>query len=223
MNFTFLLNQAFFSKVKYIVVDEYSMLSARMLELINRRLKEMFPTGQLFGNKSIILVGDINQLPPVQGVPLYAASARSSEGQLGLQLIKQFAKAFVLSQPIRQASDRGFFDLLNSVSDGSINNEQYAAIRQRFRDIPQKMLPNDDTSMLFSSNSAVDRLNQSILRGLQSQVNPVAILPAGGVYTATSHYMQKVYLAKGAKVILIVCKINVGKIIWRGPKRKIRI
>ena len=55
-----------FKSIKYLIVDEYSMVGALMLNKIDRRLRQA--TGkaqQLFGGISIILAGDFKQLPPV--------------------------------------------------------------------------------------------------------------------------------------------------------------
>ena len=55
-----------FKRIKYLIVDEYSMVGALMLNKIDRRLRQA--TGkaqQLFGGISIILAGDFKQLPPV--------------------------------------------------------------------------------------------------------------------------------------------------------------
>ena len=51
--------------INYIIVDEYSMLGQTMFGWIDRRCRQA--TGKIdevFGGKSIILVGDPGQLPP---------------------------------------------------------------------------------------------------------------------------------------------------------------
>ncbi len=57
---------------EYIVIDEYSMLGQKSFGWIDRRCRQA--TGllqQIFGRKSIILIGDPGQLPPVGDKPLY--------------------------------------------------------------------------------------------------------------------------------------------------------
>ena len=55
------------AELKLIIIDEISMVGADMLYKIHMRLTEIFktPVTVPFGGISIILVGDLLQLPPV--------------------------------------------------------------------------------------------------------------------------------------------------------------
>ncbi|KAG6990026.1 ATP-dependent DNA helicase PIF1 [Fusarium oxysporum f. sp. conglutinans] len=59
--------------VRYLVIDEKSMLGLRQLSWVDKRLRQVFPgrATEFFGGISIILVGDFFQLPPVANKPLY--------------------------------------------------------------------------------------------------------------------------------------------------------
>ena len=58
--------------LELIVIDEISMVSSDMLYNIDSRLKEIFyPCEEIFGGKSIMLVGDILQLEPVNGTFIF--------------------------------------------------------------------------------------------------------------------------------------------------------
>ena len=50
-----------------LVIDEISMVSAEMMMSINLRLQEIFGADELFGGKTVIVFGDLLQLPPVHG------------------------------------------------------------------------------------------------------------------------------------------------------------
>ena len=45
-----------------VIVDEFSMISADNLYNLHKRLQEIFMSRELFGGRSILLVGDIMQL-----------------------------------------------------------------------------------------------------------------------------------------------------------------
>ena len=54
--------------LELIVIDEMSMVSSDMLYKLNDRLRQIFyPCEEVFGGKSIMLVGDLLQLKPVRG------------------------------------------------------------------------------------------------------------------------------------------------------------
>ena len=62
-----------FTGVKYIIIDEKSMVGRKLFGKVDRRLCQAFPTNaeHLLGNCSCILVGDFGQLPLVMDLPLY--------------------------------------------------------------------------------------------------------------------------------------------------------
>ena len=58
--------------VKYVIIDEFSVIGLRMLGWIDKCLQQARGLmNTVFGGYSIIMVGDIAQLPPVLDRPLY--------------------------------------------------------------------------------------------------------------------------------------------------------
>ena len=53
--------------VKFIIVDEVSMVSSLNLAYMHLRLEELIGTNEWFGSKNMLYVGDLLQLPPVNG------------------------------------------------------------------------------------------------------------------------------------------------------------
>ena len=53
-----------------IVIDEVSLLTSIMISMIDKRLKEIFDSSELFGGIAVILLGDFQQLDPVKGKSL---------------------------------------------------------------------------------------------------------------------------------------------------------
>jgi len=75
-----------------IVIDEISIVSSRLFRDIDVRLREIFTCDRLFGGKSVILCGDLCQLPPV-GKPVYIHNTTFLQGLLGLELWRTFILA----------------------------------------------------------------------------------------------------------------------------------
>ncbi|XP_068738503.1 ATP-dependent DNA helicase PIF1-like [Montipora capricornis] len=72
--------------VDYILIDEYSMLGQKTLGWIDRRCRQSSGVKEhLFGGKSIILIGDPAQLPPVGDKPF----GETSENDWKLLLTRQ--------------------------------------------------------------------------------------------------------------------------------------
>ena len=74
-----------FKFCKFLIIDEFSMLSQSMLAKINQRLCEIMPQSNrlLFGGISIILAGDPAQLQPVKASYLYDPEPKSNLAILG--------------------------------------------------------------------------------------------------------------------------------------------
>ena len=86
---------------EFIFIDEYSMLVQTAFGWIDRRCKQA--TGchhKPFGGKSLILIGDPGQLPPVADKLLYHSKPSNSIGEQGFQVYKTFDKVIKLTQAL---------------------------------------------------------------------------------------------------------------------------
>ena len=59
------------SKLKLLIIDEVSMVSSLNLAYIHLRLDEIFAKDEWFGGVNVLFVGDILQLPPVNGAAVF--------------------------------------------------------------------------------------------------------------------------------------------------------
>ena len=59
------------SKVELFIVDEVSMVSSLNLAYMHLRLEELFGGNEWFGARNMLFVGDILQLQPVDGTPVF--------------------------------------------------------------------------------------------------------------------------------------------------------
>ena len=60
---------------KLIIVDEISMVSSLNLAYMHLRLKELFGGDDWFGYRNVMFVGEILQLQPVSGNPVFEKEA----------------------------------------------------------------------------------------------------------------------------------------------------
>jgi len=105
--------------VKYILIDEMSFIGHKMLEHIDYCLHEGFLENSniCFGGRSIILVGDLGQLPPVMDRPPYASDNHAK------LLWQRFKTIITLDTVFRQEGDtedqKRFRQLLTNLRDAN--------------------------------------------------------------------------------------------------------
>ncbi|KJZ69477.1 hypothetical protein HIM_11139 [Hirsutella minnesotensis 3608] len=137
--------------VKYLVIDEKSMLGLEQLARIDARLRQAFPERnfEFFGGVSILLVGDFFQLPPVRQKPLYSTSTSlSSMERRGQAAYRLFDRTVFLTRVQRQAGDdqAGFRQALQELREVKLSIPSWyesgqwrgaGAKRQRWQSIQQ--------------------------------------------------------------------------------------
>ena len=70
--------KASLSKVKMIIIDEVSMVSSLNLAYMYLTLEELFGGSEWFGARNVLFVGDIPQLQPVNGTPVFEKFTQKS-------------------------------------------------------------------------------------------------------------------------------------------------
>ena len=132
--------QAYWRMKRYLILDEYSMISKTLLVLISRILAiamegSGLDTGAAFGGLNIILCGDLHQFAPVTCSPWEALyrpvdiANDTIEQALGRSLYKVFDKVVILDEQMRVTNPiwRAF---LNSLRVGEVTEEQ-VCLRRR--------------------------------------------------------------------------------------------
>lgn len=64
--------------LKFIIIDEISFVSSDLLERVNKKLQDLYPSSSTFGGLSVIFVGDLLQLPPIGGL-VFLPSKKSDD------------------------------------------------------------------------------------------------------------------------------------------------
>ncbi|XP_046974744.1 uncharacterized protein LOC124541014 [Vanessa cardui] len=151
-------------KVKLIILDEISMLGSRTFNQINRRLQQIFHTDVPFAGKSIISVGDFNQLPPVGDNWIFQPNTgRNPMAVLaGAPLWEPF-RLFPMTKIMRQRDDLNFAIALNNMATGNMNHIDIQLIKSRCFKMSSLPADADGAIHLFASNKEVDNYNKQKL------------------------------------------------------------
>jgi hypothetical protein len=99
--------QSLFQDIRFIIIDEKSMIDLKILSIIDDRLRLIFPdqSDQAFGGLNVLLCGDFFQLPPVNGRPLYATKVTGPIAIKGQGLYQSFDRTIRLTQVMRQRGE----------------------------------------------------------------------------------------------------------------------
>lgn len=152
--------------VAMVIVDEFSMIDASLLENMDVALKAAFgkPT-EPFGGVHILFCGDMYQLPPVSGMRLF------TKGSVGNALWNNIRVAVHLTEQVRQSSDPQYAAVLNDIRVGKITTQQITYLNTRApKDVSSTLLTAADVpdGMLCAlpTNDEVQTLNESKLQRL---------------------------------------------------------
>ncbi|KAK3923264.1 ATP-dependent DNA helicase [Frankliniella fusca] len=204
-----------FQNVKYIILDEFSMIGCSKLGMIDIRCKEA--TGNFeepFGGLYIMLLGDIKQLPPVMDNAFYANNVKTNVAKHGMAVFKNINKIFILKTCFRQEAD-SFLQMLDKLSNGYFDEESYNLLSQRFLSnvSKQEIIQFEDAMRLFATKPEVKEYNMKRMKNLTDENGsflPVIKISAIhnnrcaelGTSSDADGLEKEIYLAKGCKIML---------------------
>lgn len=153
--------------LQLLIIDEVSMIGSDMLLNIHKRLDEIkgHPgDSTLFGNVSVLAVGDLYQLPPVMQSNIYDPVCDPVE-RLNSSLWKDHFNLHELDDIMRQKDDTDFADMLCRIRTGTHTAEDINMLRSREVDTADECYP-DDALHVYAMNVDVDRRNEKKLSSL---------------------------------------------------------
>jgi len=190
-----------------LIIDEISMMTPELLELINQIAKIVRKNEKPMGGIQMIFVGDFLQLPPVAkgGLVKFAF-----ESPVWHEIVK---KTIQLKHIFRQ-KDPVFQTILDEARNGELSSQSLTVLKSR-RDLSWENEPIQPT-LLFSRNMDVDTINNAKLAQLEcaSQIfsaktistgeqGPVDLQRIVEKMDKDANYVQELTLKVGAQVMLI--------------------
>jgi ATP-dependent DNA helicase PIF1 len=168
-----------YENLKYLIIDEISMVGQCLLGMLDSRLRQIFAGSSdvVFGGISVLMFGDFGQLPPVMDKCLYLpTTCKNVLGTQGRMAYQQVQHAFFLDTVIRQGSDIVFRDLLLRLRDGDISSADWKLLCTRDNVNAIVLEPGfADCSYLFPTRAAVFQHNYCQLRKGE---NAIAVINA---------------------------------------------
>jgi ATP-dependent exoDNAse (exonuclease V) alpha subunit len=138
-----------------IVIDEISMVSSSLMEMIALRLEQAEFKG------SLLVVGDFLQLPPV--VRGYGAVSFAFESQAW----SDFAFETIELTHIYRTDDVRFIELLHAIRFGYVDEAVHNHLNEFIKPLPHSL---EDFTFLFGKNESASRHNKMQLTCIDSEL-----------------------------------------------------
>ena len=157
-------------KMDVLVIDEVSMVRADLLDAIDDSLRlNTGRAGVPFGGKTLVLVGDMHQLPPVIAGPeekrLFEESYESPYFFSARTLRELPLVTVTLTRSFRQA-DAHFIEMLDHIRTGSDLEKTVAQLNQA---VDEEMVSEETRLVLTSVNARARQFNEQQLAQLSGE------------------------------------------------------
>ena len=129
-----------------LIIDEVSMMSNELIELIDELFKMIKSNILPFGGIQVILVGDFHQLPPIKGNYCFTSATWDA---LNMNNI-------ILTDLIRQKDDLVLQEILEELRNGKISDETFETLKSLNK---TEFLGDVKPTKLFPVNTNVDKIN----------------------------------------------------------------
>ena len=177
--------------LEVLVIDEISMMSDGLFELVDEFLRLVRKSTRPFGGVQLVLVGDPFQLCPVDGTYCFASPVWARCDFTVHRLVAN----------MRQQGDPLFKAILDRVRFGGCGPEDLAVLEGlKETQFPEGIKP----TRLYSKNVSVDAINLSELEDLGAPIHEFetwAPTPEAKRYVSANRIPEKVRVCVGAQVM----------------------
>ena len=167
--------------VKLFIIDEISMVSSLNLAYIHLRLNELYGGVEYFGARSIIFFGDLLQLEPVGGQPVFSAVPDSViKYRIGSVTSPNIWEEAVVYDELtineRQKGDKDYASLLNGIRIGEVTSSTISTLQSRVFNcsLTEKIAELQEQGItavsFFPTRQQCDELNNEMLKSLPGKL-----------------------------------------------------
>jgi ATP-dependent DNA helicase PIF1 len=177
-----------------LIVDEVSMLSMRLFNMLNTIGKNIRKNDKPFGGIQLIFSGDFYQLPPVPERNVEGSSKFCFESD---EWANTFTTHIELKTNFRQ-NNGDFVDILNQIRIGQLDDKAHQVLQSRVGETTDSAV---QPVKLFPRKHSVDRINRDNIQAIKE---PIKTFTASVMNEADADIPQKklndeeAYLRKNA-------------------------
>ncbi len=144
-------------KLDLLIIDEISMVSNHLMDMIYYRLEQMGFNGK------VVVVGDFYQLPPI--IKKEKNSLFQSSYAFNSSAWEKFRFKTIILKDVKRTSDKEFIIILNKIRKGICDSEVKAYL---YKLKEKKLSSSLEPTYLYGRNKEVNSLNEKKLATLKS-------------------------------------------------------
>ncbi|XP_033755719.1 ATP-dependent DNA helicase PIF1-like [Pecten maximus] len=184
-------------KVDVLIIDEVSMISAKVLHQVQVLCKEVRNSSFIFGNIQVILVGDFYQLPPISN----QLNGDNGKYCFTLPWFDDYFQHKICLPLIHRQTDVSLIKCINELETGEVSDESVGFINSLNRPIENE----EAATQLFAKNLDVDIFNYKKLNTLEGKLKVYKSKDEG-----SHHYLNK-FLAPKNLALKVGCPVMLVK------------
>jgi ATP-dependent DNA helicase PIF1 len=177
-----------------LIIDECSMLNDILFDKVSSVLQILRRNQRPFGGVQVVLVGDLYQLPPVEGRYCFQSATWP----------KCHFEICELTQNMRQKDDEPFMEMLKRLRLGRCSREDLAVLRSLKE---TQFTEGIEPTKLYCKNVDVDLINSEALQKIGGQLftfptRYTGSKEASAQYAKASNVPEQVTVSIGAQVMI---------------------
>jgi hypothetical protein len=200
-----------------LVIDEISMVRADVLDGIDEVLRRYRYNSAPFGGVQLLLIGDMQQLPPVIRDEDWALlRPHYNTGYFfGSKALQNTPYVSIELTHIYRQADERFINILNSIREKNVTQTQLNELNQHY--IPD-FQPNDNEGFITLSthNSSAQQINSQKLASLKTKLHTFTASVEGDFPNHAYPTEASLELKVGSQVMFIKNDISRDKLYYNG-------
>ncbi|MGL4347644.1 MAG: ATP-dependent DNA helicase, partial [Chitinophagaceae bacterium] len=202
-------NKLFFNKKKIqiikalelLIIDEISMVRADLLDAIDFVLRYFKNPDLPFGGVQILMIGDVQQLPPVctESDQKILQNYYDTFFFFGSKVLQQTNFVTIELEKIYRQSDPHFIDMLNAVRENQLDDFLLKEINEQTKEY----LDSEDYIILTTHNYQAKKINDYKLKNLSSSSHFFKATVKGEFPEGMYPTDMKLELKTGVKIIFL--------------------
>lgn len=200
-----------------LIIDEISMVRADLLDAIDNRLREVRRNSRPFGGVQLLMIGDVQQLPPVvtDREKPYLDRVYASPFFFESKALRKTNYLTIELSTVYRQQDPTFVTLLNKIRDNHFDTLTLQTLNQRHR-------PNFDPAdsehyiRLTTHNRQADSINHRKIDELQSKAHTFKATIEGNFPESSAPTDIELVLKEGAQVMFLKNDSSINHAFYNG-------